>query len=347
MKPESYQQTLAAFESIARNKTKDKTMPALIIDSPWLPGYASVNTLDFYFDTQTWLNVYYKVHQDLPCVAFIPGAWVEFGMAAEPSGWPVRIRWSKDSPPAIHPYPGCLEGLLRFDVPDPETDGLMPVVLRQYERVRPALKQKGLQPRIAAARGPLAVASHILGLTELLVATQTEIRECMALLEKTTELCIRWLTAQLQRMDDPLAVMVLDDIVGMLSPADAQKFALPLLKKIFRAFPDLIHIYHNDTPNESLLKPLAGVGIDVFNLSCNIDLHLARTLLGPDIVIMGNLAPLDLLVRGHPDEVHRAAKSLLEKLADFAPLVISAGGGVSPSTPIENLQAMAQTVNLA
>ena len=54
MEQKPYQQTLAKFETIVRNRAKDQTMVALIIDSPWLPGYAGVSTLDFYFDRQTW-----------------------------------------------------------------------------------------------------------------------------------------------------------------------------------------------------------------------------------------------------------------------------------------------------
>ena len=54
MEQKSYQQTLAKFETLVRNKAKDQTMVALILESHWLPGYAGVSTLDFYFDRQTW-----------------------------------------------------------------------------------------------------------------------------------------------------------------------------------------------------------------------------------------------------------------------------------------------------
>ncbi len=345
METKPYQQALVKFEGIVRSKTKDQTMVALIVDSPWLPGYAGVSTLDFYFDLQCWLNAYFKALEELPGVAFVPGAWVEFGMTAEPSGWGASIRWSEGSPPAIRHCPGGLPALLEADVPNPETDGLMPVILRQYEAVTPALEPGGLAPRMAAARGPLAVASHLLGVTELLLTTKTEPQNCLSLLEKTTELCIRWLQCQLKRMNSPIGVLVLDDVVGMLSPDDAEKFALPFLRRIFDSFPDLIHIYHNDTPNENIFRGLSTIGMDVFNFSHEIGVEQARELLGPDIVLMGNVPPLDVLVRSSTKEVRKATQALLQKVADFGPLVISAGGGVSPGTPIDNLQAMAEVVN--
>jgi uroporphyrinogen decarboxylase len=199
---------------------------------------------------------------------------------------------------------------------------------------------------MAAARGPLAVASHLLGVTELLLTTKTESQNCLSLLEKTTDLCIRWLQCQLKRMDSPIGVLVLDDVVGMLSPEDAEKFALPLLRRTFDSFPDLIHIYHNDTPNENVFRGLSTIGMDVFNFSHEIDFQQARELLGPDIVLMGNIPPLDVLVRGSAEQVRRAAQDLLQKVTGFGPLLISPGGGVSPGTPIENLQVTAEVVNV-
>lgn len=335
-----YSQTLSDFERIVRGKAAGKTMVALIIDSPWLPGYAGVNTLDFYFDMGVWLDTYRKVLDDLPGVAFVPGAWIEFGMAAEPSGWGVPIQWMQDSPPAVHHYSGKLDGLLEMDVPNPEADGLMPAILRRYETSGPALAKAQLSPRMAACRGPLAIASHLLGVTEFLMATQMEADKCLALLDKVTQLCINWLQCQLKRMPGAIGVLVLDDVVGMLSPADMEKFALPYLRRIFESFPDLIHIYHNDTPNANMLGGLATIGMDVFNFSHEVDIAKARADLGPDVVLMGNIPPLDVMVRGTTDDVKKATQQLLDKAGVYGPILISPGGGVSPGTPIENLQAM-------
>ena len=339
-----YQATIKRFENIVKNREKSDTMIVLIIDSPWMPGYMGVDTLDFYFDPDTWLRSYTQVTDDLPGVAFIPGSWVEFGMAAEPSGFGVPIRWSRVSPPSIYRYPGGLTALLQARPPDPEKDGLMPVILRQYERMKSQFKQKGIAPRFAGARGPLAVASHLVGVSELLMATQLEPDSCLELISKTTELAIQWLKAQLLRMDDPVGVLVLDDVVGMMGPDDADKFALPFLKKIFDSFPGLIHIYHNDTPNAKIFTGLSAINMDLFNFSHEIDIKTARTLLGPDIVLMGNIPPVDVLVRGTKEQVRDATVELMKKIRRYGPIIISCGGGVSPGTPIKNLQTMAEVV---
>ena len=122
------------FERIVRERRHDETMAALIIDSPWMPGFAGVNTLDFYFDVPTWIETYEKTHARFPSVALLPDAWLEFGMATEPSDWGVPIQGNQDFPSSVRHYPGTLEQLASIDPPDPERDGLMPALLRQLDR---------------------------------------------------------------------------------------------------------------------------------------------------------------------------------------------------------------------
>jgi len=57
---------------------------------------------------------------------------------------------------------------------------------------------------------------------------------------------------------------------------------------------------------------------------------------------MGNVPPLDVLVRGTVEQVRASTEALLDGARRFGPLLVSPGGGVSPGTPIENLQALAE-----
>jgi len=73
----SYPENLDRLVALVRERRRDQTMVALIIDSPWLPGYAGVKSLDFYFDPPTWLDVWKQAHHDLPSAVFVPGSWIE------------------------------------------------------------------------------------------------------------------------------------------------------------------------------------------------------------------------------------------------------------------------------
>jgi uroporphyrinogen decarboxylase len=56
---------------------------------------------------------------------------------------------------------------------------------------------------------------------------------------------------------------------------------------------------------------------------------------------MGNVAPLDLGVRGTPEQVKAAALEVLGRMNGQG-MILSMGGGVSPGMPRENIQAMAE-----
>lgn len=340
-------EALDQFVQAVRSRNASQRLVAWIVDSPWLPGWIGADTLHFFFDPTVWICAYERAQVELDGSVLIPGGWIELGMAAEPSGFGAPIRWHRGEPPSVRPHPAGLAALRQADPPDPECDGFMPAILAMYERRAPAMAAAGFPPRIAAARGPLAIAAHLLGISEFLLATQTEPTAVLEVLDRTTALCTAWLRAQLARMTNPLGVLVLDDLVGMLSPADAEVFAFPFLRRVFAAFPEQIHIFHNDTPNPEVYDGLKTCGLDVFNFSHETDLAEARRRLGPDIVLMGNLAPVDLLVRGTPDACRAAAEALLARHSEFAPWVLSAGGGVSPGTPIENLRAVIDAASAA
>jgi uroporphyrinogen decarboxylase len=55
--------------------------------------------------------------------------------------------------------------------------------------------------------------------------------------------------------------------------------------------------------------------------------------------LLGNVAPLDTLVRGTPEQVYAEARACIEKAAPGG-FVLSAGGGASPGTPAENIDAL-------
>jgi uroporphyrinogen decarboxylase len=61
------------------------------------------------------------------------------------------------------------------------------------------------------------------------------------------------------------------------------------------------------------------------------------------MTLMGNVAPLQVGVRGTPDEVEAAARAVLQAGADH-PLILSMGGGVSPGMPAANIHALSRAL---
>ena len=62
---------------------------------------------------------------------------------------------------------------------------------------------------------------------------------------------------------------------------------------------------------------------------------------------MGNVPPLSVMTQGTPDQVHRLGHGRVIEKTGGRGLILSAGGGVSPGTPAENVDALVAAVREA
>lgn len=312
---------------------------SLIIDSPWMPGYLGISMMDYYTMPDVWLEANLKVEQDFPDVIFLPGFWAEIGMCAEPSGFGCRTRLFHDRTPMVHPVIQRIEDVDRLSVPNPLSDGLMPLILNLYRNMEPRINDAGHVVKVVAARGPMATAAHVMGVTDFLLGIKTNPKEIHRLMRITTDITKDWLDAQANVLKEVEGILLLDDIVGFLGKKDYLEFGHPYFSEIFKAFPEAIKIFHNDMDNPTSFKYLHEWPINIFNFSHKIDLATARELVGPDICLMGNIPPLEVLASGTKSDVRDATKACLD-VHPVEGLLLSAGGGVSPGTPGENIQAL-------
>ena len=328
------------FKQAARLEEPDQVPVAFIVDSPWLPGYAGINILDYYLLFDRWFEINWGLLDRFPEAVWIPGFWVEFGMAAEPSAFGARVRFSEDKPPSIEPVVTNPSIWAEAPVINPYEAGFMPLVLRLYKHAEERLRAEGLGIKMVAARGPMVTAGWVMGITDLMMGLVTQPAEINRFLETMTTSLIRWLHAQLDTLHEPEGIMLLDDIVGMVSLKHYQEFVEPHLRRIFDEFEGLVRIYHNDTPCPHLYSALAEANFDVFNFSHEADIAETKKKMGHRVALMGNVPPLDVAVRESPEVVTEYAKACLDKAAPSGGMILSVGGGVSPDTPAENLDAL-------
>ncbi|NOZ49097.1 MAG: uroporphyrinogen decarboxylase [Chloroflexi bacterium] len=332
------------FKIAARLGEPAKPPLALIVDSPWLAGYAGVNTKDFYLFPDTWFNIHRALLDRFPGVVWLPGFWAEYGMAAEPSAFGVRIHWHDDSPPALEPVTTALEHWADAPLPNVYEDGLMPLVYRLYRYAEERLQAEGLGIKMVCARGPMVTAGWIMGIDSLMMGLILKPDLVHRFLDKITTTLIRFLHAQLETLRDPEAIMLLDDVVGMVSLEHYTEFIEPCLQRIFGEFEGLIRVYHNDTPCVHLFPAFTRAGFDVFNFTYAVDLLETKQAIGHRIALMGNIPPLHVATRQPPQEVYRWAQNCLDRAARGGGVILSVGGGISPGMPAESIDAMLAAV---
>jgi hypothetical protein len=124
-------------------------------------------------------------------------------------------------------------------------------------------------------------------------------------------------------------VLLLDDIVGFLSLPDYREFAHPYLREIFQSFPEAVKLFHNDTNNPVSFGCYTELGVRVFNFTHLQPLDKVRELVGPEMCLMGNVPPLEVLAKGTPDSVRQSVAECRRAHRSTQGWLLSAGGGTS------------------
>ena len=319
---------------------------ALIIDSPWIPGYLGLNHMDYYLDPELWFQSNLKIHKEFPNIIFIPSWWMEYGMAAEPSALGTKIKFWQDNTPSEYHTLYNIEDIDNFPEYEVEYDAFMALTLHRIKMVKQRIFDNGYILPIATARGPLCTAGFVRSTTNFMIDIVEKPEWAHKLINLCTNLIIDWLRAQAKIMGNTVeSIFILDDIVGFINEDHYMEFAHPYLKKICDAFPkDWVKIYHNDADVNACLDHLPDCGFNVLNWGKQTDISEVKDRIGDRMCLMGNVNPLEIGVRGTPDEVFDATLEVLEKSGGEG-IILSVGGGTSPGMPKENIVAMQKALD--
>lgn len=330
-----------ALLTVVNGKRLDRPLCGFIADSPWLPEWTGQSSiLDYYCSEEAWLKANLAAVRAFPEAIFLPGFWSEYGMCTEPSAFGSRLIWHEHELPFAEPICRDMEKALVLTKPEVESAGLLPFVLRRLVRARPAIEAEGHAIRFAVARGPLNIASFLMGTTEFLMAMQLDPGGTHAMLDVITEFLAEWIKAQAAAIPTIRGVLLLDDIVGFLGPEDVASYAMPYLKRAFAAIDSDVRFFHNDANGLSCASQLSGAGINLFNFGFEHPIAEMRERVGTGVALLGNIPPRDVLAAGTPEEVRRSVAEMKAALGnDYSRVIFSCGGGLPPGVPTENLKA--------
>lgn len=333
------------FKKAARLEKLDEIPMALIIDSPWIPGYLGLNHMDYYLDPELWFQSNLKIHQEFPDIIFVPSWWMEYGMAAEPSALGAKIKFWQDNTPSEYHTLYHIEDIEKFPEYEVESDAFMGMTLHRIKMHKQRILDHGEILPLVTSRGPLCTAGFVRNTTDFMIDLVEKPEWAHKLISLCTNLIIDWLKAQAKIMGDTVeGIFILDDIVGFINEEHYLEFAHPYLKKICDAFPeDWVKIYHNDAEINACLDHLPDCGFHVLNWGKQTDIAEVKARVGDRMCLMGNVNPLEIGVRGTPEEVREATLEVLEKSGGKG-IILSVGGGTSPGMPRENVQAMQEAL---
>lgn len=324
--------------AVVQGRPTERVPIGFIIDSPWLPGWFGCDTVEFITRQDLWFAAHRKAHETFPECVFLPGFWSEFGMCTDPSAFGTRTLFPRNEFPFAEKCITHLDQIAGLPDPNPETDGLLPFMIHRLKWAEPGLAGLGMQVRFSVSRGPLNVASFLMGTTEFLMALKTDPEPMQRLLRKITDFLKRWHAWQRENFPTIDGIMLLDDIVGFIGEEDYLEFAHPYLRELY-APPAAVKFFHNDAPCAASLHHYADLGINLYNPGVQNTLAELRQMCGHRLAILGTIPPRDVLMRGTPDQVRAAVGDLLRENPDHTRLMLSCSGGMPPGTSTANIRA--------
>jgi uroporphyrinogen decarboxylase len=204
-------------------------------------------------------------------------------------------------------------------------------------------------PLIGFAGGPFTVASYLVEgapsrrylHTKRLMYRDPELWH--RLLDRLADLALASLRAQVGA--GASAVQLFDSWAGALSPADYERYVLPATTKVLAGAGELgVPRIHFGVGTGELLELMAGAGADVVGVDWRVPLDRARSRVGPDRALQGNLDPARCVAGWEPTQT--AAREVLRRGGGRGH-VFNLGHGVHPETDPEVLRRLVDLVHAA
>lgn len=241
-----------------------------------------------------------------------------------------------------------LADVYKLKVPNPLTDGRMPVMLQAIRRVREVLGDS-IAVR-SPGTGPFALASYFIGTQNWLVEVglaEAELPEANpAAIHHALNLAADALIAFGKAcVDAGSDILHCGDSLAscdMISPQQYEKWAFPYQKKVIQAWKaygakTLLHICGDSS---KVLHLYADTGADIVEIDHKVDLAYAKQTIGGRTCLLGNVDTVSTLLLGTPDKVRQDSEKCIADAAEGGGYMLGSGCMVPRTTSLENMQAL-------
>ena len=333
------------FKRAARREKLDKIPMALIVDSPWIPGYLGIKHMDYYLDPELWFESNLKIMREFPDIIFVPSWWMEYGMAAEPSVLGAKIKFWQDNTPSEYHTLYRLEDIDQFPEYEVEADAFAALTLHRYQDASSSASSITAtscrwSPRAVRSAPPDSSAAR----RNLMIELVENPGGRHKLIDLCTRVVIDWLKAQHKVMGDTVeGIFILDDIVGFINEEHYMEFAHPYLKRICDAFPEgLGEDLSQRRGGRRLPGSSAGRRVQRAELGQAEGHPRGEAARRRPHVPDGQRQPAGDRGARHAGRSERRDARRARRRPDGEGIILSVGGGVSPGMPRENIRGDAR-----
>ncbi len=249
------------------------------------------------------------------------------------------VVWFDDQPPALDEGNALLAdkaALVALKQPDPLGGG------RMTDRVNAGAlfrEKTGGEKFIEGwVEGPIALAADLRGINHVMMDFFEDpdfVRDLMAF---TVETGLAFARAQIDAGVDIIGVG--DAAASLVGPMVYEEYVWQYEKQLVDGIHAAggmarLHICGNTSP---ILEGMGRLGCEIVDLDHMVSMADARTAMGPDQVLLGNIDPVSMLRNGTPEGIRAMLAVCHAACGDR--YIVSAGCEVVRDTPLENLRTM-------
>ena len=298
---------------------------------------------EYYSDAETYANVSIS-------------AWKKLGFDDILVRWPhvlpeamgAKLRYRENDYPTIEsPIIKTMDDVDKLNIPDPETDGKLPTVL---EAMRILDAEVGNEVCLCGSmNGPYTDAGKLIGFEQLLIGTLMKSDIIKKLLEVLLDADIRFGKAmveagcQLIWISEPMASP------PILSVHTYEEVVLPALTELTRALKNsgaytCWHPCARTKGEYPILEQLLRSEADTVNFSETVDMRTVKEMFTHKKCVAGNIDPV-MIGQATTGKIEQEAKKIIDTAAGGGGFIFTPGCSLPLNTPMQNIEAMINSVH--
>jgi uroporphyrinogen decarboxylase len=259
-------------------------------------------------------------------------------LAAEAEACGCKLKMPEDALPSVDVHiVQSQKDLNKMTIPDPLKEGRLNVFIESTR----LFEKRFTLPKTAASAGPFTLAAELMGVD---IITRKIIKE-PELVHEVMEYALK----VVQRYNNELVKAGADSIgiaeptCSLLSAKAFEQMVLPYLQRYTESLPISASLHICGRAGH-LVELMCKTGVDAISLDSPTDITKIKDKVPPDIMILGNLAPVEVLMMKKPDEVRAATLEMLKAMEDVPNFGVLSGCDLPIGTPMENIKALINTV---
>lgn len=262
---------------------------------------------------------------------------MDLTVEAEATGIPVTM--PKDEPPSTSKHPiKSMASLNSIKRPDPRKDGRMPLFLATVS----ALKHDLDIPVGTYVIGPFTLAGELAGAEHLAVSTIQDEAFVEGILSFATVVIKDYAYFMCESGADVIAILEPTSVI--LSPRFFERFSLPYICEVAEVIrkggaSPVLHICGDST---LLIPAMARSGVDGLSLDSPVDLAAVARTVPSDLALIGNIAPIKVMLEKNPETVRAEVDTLCLAMAGRDNFILSSGCDLPLNTPHHNIEALVE-----